>query len=357
MQTILQQYIKQLVKILIFIGILLGTYIGIKYVIVFIAPFLIAAFISAINEPIVGYLETRLKLNRKSASIISLTLSICVIAALAVSVLFKIYTELLKLQHNLPDYINSISYTLSVYYSKITAFYNSLPYNVQGSFRENLLVFLPKLEGVIAAIATSIISSITSLPKLGIFITVTLLSSYFISSDKKNIRNFIYRQIPNKSQLRFYNIKTGAVSSIFGYFKAQLIIMTVTFIVSTLGFIIINAEYAVLMGLITAISDGIPLLGSSIVMIPWIIWNFITGNLRMALGLSSVYIFAIIVRQIIEPKIVSYQTGLHPLATLISMYLGLMIFGVIGLFIGPITIIFLKSLHSSGVITIWNESP
>ena len=348
---------KQLVKILIFIGIILGAYIGIKYVIVFIAPFLMAAFISAINEPIVGYLETRLKLNRKSASIISLTLSICVIAALAMSVLFKIYTELLKLQHNLPDYINSISYTLSVYYSKITAFYNSLPYNVQGSFRENLLVFLPKLEGVIAAIATSIISSITSLPKLGIFITVTLLSSYFISSDKKNIRNFIYRQIPNKSQLRFYNIKTGAVSSIFGYFKAQLIIMTVTFIVSTLGFIIINAEYAVLMGLIAAISDGIPLLGSSIVMIPWIIWNFITGNLRMALGLSSVYIFAIIVRQIIEPKIVSYQTGLHPLATLISMYLGLMIFGVIGLFIGPITMIFLKSLHSSGVITIWNESP
>lgn len=111
------------------------------------------------------------------------------------------------------------------------------------------------------------------------------------------------------------------------------------------------------MGLITAIADGIPLLGSGLVMIPWIIWNFITGNFRMGFGLSSVYLFAVIVRQIIEPKIVSNQTGLHPLATLISMYFGLMIFGITGIFIGPIIMIFIKSLNSSGIITIWNESP
>jgi len=131
--------------------------------------------------------------------------------------------------------------------------------------------------------------------------------------------------------------------------------MFITFIISTIGFIIIDTGYEVLMGLVTALADGIPLLGSGIVIVPWIILNLITGNIRMALGLLSVYLFAVIVRQIIEPKIVSTQTGLHPLVTLISMYFGLIIFGVVGLFLGPVIMIMLKNLHSSGIITIRKE--
>ncbi len=357
MHSTFKRYGKQLASISIIIGLVLGAYIGIKYVVAFLAPFLLAFVISAVNEPMVRFLESKAKLNRKISCIISLLLSISIITALAVLILFKIYGELIKLHSNLPVYIDHISYVLTGYYSRISTFYNSLPYQIQGSFKENLLVFLPKIERLITAIASSILNSITSLPKLGVFVTVTLLSSYFISSDKKNIRNFIYNQIPYRSQKNFYNIKQGTLSSIFGYFRAQLIIMTITFVISTIGFIIINTEYAVLMGLISALADGIPILGSGIVLLPWILWNFLTGNIRMGLGLSSVYLFAIIVRQIIEPKIVSHQTGLHPLVTLISMYLGLMVFGISGLFIGPVIMIFLMSLHSSGVLTIWKESP
>ncbi len=357
MNSTLQRYGKQLASVSIIIGLVFGAYIGIKYVIAFLAPFLLAFVISAINEPMVCLLESKVRINRKTACIISLLFSVSIITAFGVLMLFKIYGELNKLRSNLPVYMDQISYIITGYYSRINTFYNSLPYQVQGSFKENLLVFLPKIEGLIAAIASSILNSITSLPRLGIFVTVTLLSSYFISSDRTNIRNFIYRQIPNKSQKSFYNIKKGTLSSIFGYFRAQLIIMTVTFVISTIGFIIIDTEYAVLMGLITALADGIPILGSGIVMVPWILWSFITGNIRTGLGLSSIYLIAIIVRQIIEPKIVSHQTGLHPLVTLVSMYLGLMIFGVSGLFIGPIIMIFIKSLHSSGVLTIWKEAP
>ncbi|NLL04806.1 MAG: sporulation integral membrane protein YtvI [Clostridiaceae bacterium] len=356
MQAFVKHNIKKLINLIVIAIILLGLYIGIKYVFIFLAPFLIATVISAVNEPIILFIEKKTNLNRKISTVITLTLCICSIATLAISILFKIYAELIKLQSNLPNYITSISYLISSYYSRINALYNNLPLSVQENFKDNVLVLLPKLEEVITIVASSIITSISSLPKLGIFITVVLLSSYFISSDKDNIRNFLYRQIPRNSQKNFYKAKNGAVSSIFGYFRAQLIIMAVTFVISTLGFVIINTEYAVIMGLLTAIADGIPLLGSGIVMVPWIILNFITGNVRIALGLLSVYLFAIIVRQIIEPKIVSSQTGLHPLVALISMYLGLMIFGVLGLFLGPITMILLKNLHSSGIITIWKDS-
>lgn len=357
MLSYLKGYGKQLASFLIIAGLVFLAYIGIKYIAAFVAPFLLAFVISSANEPIVCFLESKVKLNRKAACIIALLLSVCIITALAALMLFKIYGELIKLNSNLPFYIEHISYVLTGYYSRISTFYNSLPHQLQNSFKENLLVFLPKIEGLVTTLASYIISSITSLPKLGVFITVTLLSSYFISSDRKRIRNFIYSQIPYPSQKNFYNIKKGTLSSIFGYFRAQLIIMTITFVISTLGFIIIKAEYAVIMGLLTALADGIPMLGSAIVLIPWILWNFLTGNIGMGLGLSSVYLFAIIVRQLIEPKIVSNQTGLHPLVTLISMYLGLMVFGISGLFIGPVIMMFLMSLHTSGVLTIWKESP
>lgn len=204
MQNIIQRYIQPLGSILIIIGLLFTAYIGIRYIIVFLAPFIIATLISIINEPVVCFLEARAKMSRKLSSIISLTLSISIIAALAVLILYNIYGELIKLQHNLPSYIDSISYILTGYYSKISSFYDKLPYQVQGSFKENLIVFLPKIQGLITSIAASIISSITSLPRLGIFVTVTLLSSYFISSDKKIYATFYidkYQKHPEKASI------------------------------------------------------------------------------------------------------------------------------------------------------------
>lgn len=353
---ILADRLKKLtISMALILVILFIIYITTTYLFAYIAPFIIAIVISCINEPIISFMENKMKINRKLSSVISLTLTVSIIAVLITLGVFKMYYELMKLKVNLPQYMESISSTVADCYNRASVFYYNLPENISGTFQYNLKSILPQLEGVIGQIAASILSSITSVPKVAVFTTVTLLSSYFISSDRRNIIGFINRQFPGSFKKDLRGVKSDTLSAIVGYFKAQLILMTITFVQTTIGLIVIRADYAVLMGFLVALADGIPILGTTIVMFPWIAWNVITGNMQMAFGLAAVYLIGVIIRQIIEPKIVSNQTGLHPFATLISMYFGLMLFGFLGIFIGPIFVIFLKSLQKSGLINIWND--
>ncbi|MFZ5986826.1 MAG: sporulation integral membrane protein YtvI [Bacillota bacterium] len=351
----LEKYKKTVTSVITILLIILVIYMGATFLFAFLAPFIIAVVISLINEPIINYMEKKMRINRKYASVLSLVLTVSIITFLIVLIVLKVYYELIRLQNNLPQYIETISNTISGYYDRASVFYDYFPDNISASLEDNFKSNLPKVEKIITSIAASILNSITSIPKIAVFTTVTLLSSYFISSDRRNIRNFVYKQLPGNFKKGFPGVKSEAGSAILGYFRAQLVLMSITFIQSTLGFIIIKADYAVLMGFIVALSDGIPILGTGIIMLPWIAWSFITGNMKMACGLASVYLSGLIIRQVIEPKIVAAHTGLHPLVTLISMYMGLMLFGVIGLFIGPLFAILLKSLQKSGVISLWND--
>ncbi len=93
------------------------------------------------------------------------------------------------------------------------------------------------------------------------------------------------------------------------------------------------------------ISDAIPIVGTGVIMIPWILWTIITGDMPLAFGLTIIYLLGIIIRQIMEPKIVGSQIGLHPLVTLLAMYIGLKFFGILGMFVGPVSIIIVKNFR------------
>jgi predicted PurR-regulated permease PerM len=118
---------------------------------------------------------------------------------------------------------------------------------------------------------------------------------------------------------------------------------------------VIGSNYALVIGLTVALSDMIPILGTSIIMVPWIAWSAFTGNIDFSIGLAVVYVLSVILRQVLEPKIVGDQLGMHPLVTLFAMYIGLSLFGLTGALVALITVIILKSLQNSGIVRIWNE--
>ncbi|HOM03189.1 MAG TPA: sporulation integral membrane protein YtvI [Acetivibrio sp.] len=355
MKFLLEKHKKTIISLLLVLMLLFLTYIIMNYFLALILPFLIAVIISCVNEPVISYLESKLRLRRSIASFISLVLTVSAIIAFISLCVFKVYYELVKLNANLPYYMESFSATASACYNRVSVFYYYLPESLSDVFESNLKALLPKLEIITGRIAESIINSIASIPKVAVFITVTLLSSYFISRDRKKIGNFIYKQLPVNLKQDFIGIKSDTFSTIAGYIKAQLILMCITFIETTLGLIAIKSEYAVLIGFIAAMADILPIVGTGIVLFPLIAWNIIAGNIQMALGITAVYLLGVILRQIIEPKIVSSQTGIHPFATLVSMYLGMMLFGFPGLFIGPIFVTILKSLHKSGLISVGSD--
>jgi len=350
-----EKYIKFGIKLLQIALIVLSIYVLIKYLLPFFAPFVVAIIIAFINEPVVLLLE-KLKVPRKLGSIISLLFTICVMAVIITLGVIKIYNELVSLQGNVTIYSDKLVH----YTDQFTAYYKNLPVDISSAIKQGVISFIPQAKSLVAGTVTYLIETIKSVPKMAIFIIMTLLSTYFISSDMKKIKSFLYKQIPKEWTANFTGLKTDTIRAMIGYFKALLLLMAITFIEVCFGLIIISTfvtkvDYILVLALIVALSDAIPVLGTGIVMIPWILWSLIIGNPAMAIGLLIIYVTGVVVRQILEPKIVGDQLGLHPLATLLAIFIGLEVFGILGFFVGPITMIILKSFQTTGILKIWNE--
>lgn len=351
---ILAKYQTGIKKIFLIIFIFAFIYLSIKYLLPFFAPFVIAIIVSYINEPVIRIL-LRLKMPRKYAALVSLLVTMSALGLTITAGIIKLIDELNILQMNINTYSSDISEQANELINKFTNFYNALPLEVTDTISSNLKTLSSKLTTIITAIIQYAINMASSIPTITLFIIVTFLATYFISSDKEKIGNFFLKQLPIRWRKDLIGLKEGTFNALVGYFKAILILMGFTFIEVSVGLFVLNVKYAFLMGVIVGIAEVVPIVGTGIIMAPWILWQVFTGDMAMAFGLAIIYILGILIRQIMEPKIVGSQIGLHPLATLLAMYIGLEFFGFLGMFIGPISIIIVKNFQDAGFLRLWND--
>jgi len=141
-------------------------------------------------------------------------------------------------------------------------------------------------------------------------------------------------------------MKNGVFSSLFKLLTAYLIIMSITFTELLIGLSIIHVKYSIVFAFLICIVDILPVLGTGTILIPWTIYEFIIRDTRMGVSVLTLYIVILVVRQLLEPKIIGHQIGVHPLISLISIYAGLQLLGAIGLILGPIIMIIIKNTYS-----------
>ncbi|MGB4659575.1 MAG: AI-2E family transporter, partial [Mobilitalea sp.] len=175
-----------------------------------------------------------------------------------------------------------------------------------------------------------------------------IISSLFFAIDSDKIESYIKMKFPNKINVIVIEAKAFAVNIGPKYVKGYFILMCVTFLELSLGLLLLKVKGSILLAALIAILDILPLIGTGGVVIPWIIISFINGNSSLALGLLVLYLIITIVRNILEPKIVGAQIGLHPLIMLISMFIGAKIFGFSGMIALPVGVVVLKHLYDNG---------
>ena len=163
----------------------------------------------------------------------------------------------------------------------------------------------------------------------------------YFATDSGTISSGLLSILPDKWQKKLPHLKLKLTKTLTGYLKAYLLIMLITFLEVFVGLSVLGAEYAFILALIVAIVDLLPILGTGTVLVPWSVFAFLGSDIGLGIGLLVLYGVTIVVRQIIEPKIVGKAVGLHPLATLASVYIGLELLGFAGIFIGPIIVMFL----------------
>jgi sporulation integral membrane protein YtvI len=151
-------------------------------------------------------------------------------------------------------------------------------------------------------------------------------------------------------------VVNGVVKALAGWLKAQCIIMSITFTVIITGLSLFRAPNPLLMAIIIAMVDALPVLGSGAVLLPWGIISILTGDLSLGISLILLNVTILLTRHFIEPKIVGTQIGVHPLLTLLGMYIGLQTIGILGMILGPLCIIFLKTVIGVSMKTVGGKN-
>jgi len=189
---------------------------------------------------------------------------------------------------------------------------------------------------------------VTGMPNVILSVVLTVISTFFISQDYDRVLGFLKGLLPESIRERVGETVVTGVDSIRKILGSYILIMVMSFGELSLGFLLLNVPYAVGLALLVAVIDIMPVLGTGLVLIPWAIIAAILGSYKMAIGVAALYIVMLAVRNVVEPKLVGQQMGLHPLVTLIAMFVGLQLFGLAGLFGFPIALSLYFKMVKSG---------
>ena len=344
----IQKYGTGIQKALAFLGItaavLAGSFVALKLAIL-LAPFLIAFVLASFMEPLIRFAGKRLKVCRKLAVPFVLFFILALPGYFSVALISRLIYEIRSIAHVLPGTLSGIFIQLRRFIDYISGMYDWPP-ELTGSLEKLFSNFSSTISGLADAMLKGAFATAVSLPEALIFILITIVATYFMSNDREIIIAFIKRQLPDKLIKKIRAINNGIFSALFGYLKTALILMSITFIELFLGFTLMHVRYALVLAVIIAIIDALPVLGTGSIILPWSVFGFVSGDYRLGTSLLILYLVTLIVRQLLEPKILSRQIGVHPLVTLAAMYVGLRLAGFTGLIAGPLVFLLIKSVFS-----------
>lgn len=336
---------KRVLKILL---IILMTYLGIKLAF-FYMPFLIAFVISLIIEPAVRYLMRKMNLTRKMSAIIIFIIFFSILIGMIAWGIVSLISESTNLLQALNIYIDKAYTQVQEIIGKLEinkiSFSNNVLNIMDNASREILL----KISTWLTSFLTNLINVITSIPTISIYTIITILALYFICTDKIYILDFMEQHFPKKWVQKVLTHIKEISRSLGGYLKAEAILILVSFFISVIGLYLfkligMKIQYPLLIALGIGFVDALPILGSGSVMVPWAVISSLNGDIRLGIAIIILWIIMSLIRQLLEPRIVSGKIGIHPIFTLIAMYTGFKIIGVMGMLLGPIVLIVFKSI-------------
>ena len=318
---------------------------------IFLFPFVLAFIFSMITQPIARFINKKTHLSAKVSTIISIVAFFLVLFGLMSVVSIKFIEEIYNLSKNLRGSSAQFNELWNKSLDQGFVYIDYLP----KEFITQIQSYTGEFINFAARSATTFVNQtirfITSIPTLIIYTSITILSTLLMSLDKNDIVKFLEHQFPISWLNKIYNIKRDILSVFGSYLRAQLILVTICFfellialnLFLSLG---LNVKYPLIFSIVISLIDALPILGAGAILIPWSIFSFITGDIKLGFALLILYVIVLAVRQLLEPKLISQKIGVHPLVTLVSMYSGFKLLGIVGFLIGPIVMIILKNVFS-----------
>lgn len=342
--------------IIIFFGFLVGMWLAFEYALPILLPFLLAWLLSLAVRPLVNRLAGKKRVARGfMTGLLVLLLSGLVIFGI-IKGCGRAVEELGRFMEGMSQDGSGISTFFEELNGWMTSLSEHLPFLDRFSEHPNFQVFCDYLDQAVRTGAQSaldtlgervpafVMSVVGQLPSVLIFITSLLLSCYYFSADPQTPGTQLGKVLPKEWQVGYDAWRHKLKIALTRYVKAYVILGLLTFGEMFLGLSILKVPYAFLLAWIIALVDFLPLLGAGTVLVPWAVVCLLMGKGGLATGLLVIFGIHTLLRQILEPRLLSKELGLHPLASLIAVYAGWSLFGVGGMLVAPLVLLVIKEL-------------
>ena len=314
-------------------------------------PFVIGWVIAFIANPMVCWLEKRLKIVKKLGSAITIVVVLGVVVGAIYLVIASIVREASGLISDLPQMYGEMKLGLLEIGANLQGVFRLLPEEAQQGWNtivSNLGAAAGEWIGTLSEPTVEVAGNVAkSIPSVFIGMIVMIISAYFFVAEREEVIAWVKKVTPKPIEERMAMVIFNLKYAIGGYFKAQFQIMLVLGAIMFVGFTILGVKYAIVLAILFAFLDFLPFFGTAITLVPWAIYNLLGHNYKMAIGLVVLYVLTQLIRQLIQPKLVGDEVGLKALPTLVLLYLGYKVGSIWGMiFAVPIGMIVINMYHA-----------
>lgn len=328
------------------------------YVIQWVMPFIVGFLIALTLRPVTRFVNKFVKGTGKGVAVFVIALFYTIVALTVWILLSLLITRTTELVYYLPRlYFNRLEPLLLKFNDWIVTNAQTLSPDVASTISQIVTNAINYIAGFVKNISISFVQFATRLisnfPLYLISVIFTIVLSVYITLEYDNITAFFRKQLPDKFNTTFEEARIFVSGTLWKMIKSYILIMIITFLEMYIGLSILKVNFALPIAVIVAILDIMPVLGTGGILIPWAIVELILENHFLGIGLIVLYVVVTVIRNVLEPRIVGKQIGLHPIITITAMYAGLRLFSVAGIIIGPIVAITVKYLNDQGKIKLF----
>lgn len=334
--------------------------VAMRYLWTLLLPVMLGFLIAYMLQPTTNFIARHSKIGRRGASIVSAIVFYAVITALVWLLTALLLVQFDNLSASLPGlYSDAVQPLLADINARAVAAISRFAPHAAGSSGQIFNSINSALENIFVSASTWGMSVLTGLlrgiPMFALALVITILSSVLISVDYADVTGFVLRQIPQRLHSTILDVRDFLATTILKIVKAYLILMVITFAELAAGLWLLGTKKVLLMAAIIAFLDLLPILGSGSVLIPWGVYLLCVGDIFTGAGLILLWVAVSFLHEVLEPRIVGREIGLHPLATLTAMYCGLRLAGFGGLILAPVVCLLIKYLHDNDLWKIYKS--
>ena len=327
-------------RVLIISAAVLGGWFAVQFCLPLAFPFLLGLALALAAEPVTGFLCTRLQLRRGPAAGIGVTAALCALSLLFLILCGLILRELSLLMGVLPGLEQAASGGLSALSTWALELAGRLPENMGRIVSRSVTDFFSGSSRLLEQAfhyALSLTGGILRrVPNGALIFGTALISGYMFSARLPRLKSWSREKLTGERIQKLLAGLSRIKTALLGWLKAQLKLMGLTWVILTLGLVLLRIPYAPLWAAVIALVDAFPILGTGTVLLPWALVCFLQSDTPRAVGLLSTYAVISLTRSVLEPKLLGNHMGLDPLVTLGALYSGYRLWGFGGMILAPV---------------------